>query len=338
MLEERCGGDARAPEALRIARASRDGLLRCAVCGTVVRKVFGTRKRWHFALLPGAAPCDHENETAEHRESKLALYRALGSRLPDGWSVHLERCLENSRRPDVLAVGEGGVRVAFEVQYADLSENDWRERHEDYARLGVRDVWVLGHAREGSKRDALASALAAAEGQRLIYVGQWEGEGNVRAREAIFGSGLPLGEPPYAEPGASAPGAFVAGWPGVFVAEWMEYGLGAIRLLRDGTLLTPADDAYERLRRKAERKRKREELRRKSAEERRRKEAEREAKALAEAERRRKWGEQRRAEEARLWKESPERAKAREVLGDRTLALLESEGPLDKNVYRPAGR
>ncbi len=43
-----------------------------------------------------------------------------------------------------------------------------------------------GHAREGSRRDALASTLAAAEGQRVVYVGRRKGEGEVRAREAIF--------------------------------------------------------------------------------------------------------------------------------------------------------
>lgn len=75
MLEERCGGDSLNPEAQRISQASRLRLLRCAVCGVTVKKVFGTRKRWHFALFPGAPPCDHENETVEHRESKLALYR-----------------------------------------------------------------------------------------------------------------------------------------------------------------------------------------------------------------------------------------------------------------------
>ncbi len=252
--------------------------------------------------------------------------------------MHLEKQLENSRRPDVLAVREDGVRVAFEVQYADLSENGWRERHEDYARLGVRDVWMLGHTRESSKRDALANALAATEGQRVAYVGRREGEGNVRAREAIFYGSHPDDELRYADPGASTPVAFVAGRPGAFVAEWVEYCLGAIRLLAHGTPQTPAEVAFERLRRKAERERRREEIRQKAAEERRRKEAERRAKSATEAERRRRWGEERRAEEARLWKDSPERVKAREALGDRILALLESEGPLDKNVYRPAGR
>lgn len=337
-LWERCGGDSGNPEARRISVASKGRLLKCAVCGVAVKKVFGTKKRWHFARFPGAPSCDHENETVEHRESKFALYHALKSRLPSGWSVHLEKRLENDRRPDVLASNEGGVRVAFEVQYADLSEKDWRMRHEDYAKLGVRDVWMLGHAREGNRRDALANVLATTAGQRILYIGQREGERNVRAREAIFGIGLPHGEVPYAKPGTASPGAFIAGWPGACVAEWVEYGLGAIKLLEDGTPRTPADFTFERLSRKAEWERQQEERRRKDAEERRRKEAEREAKSAAEVERRRKWGEERRSKEARAWKESLEREKARRILGDHVMKLLESEGSLDKNIYRPAGQ
>lgn len=339
VLENRCGGDGLAPEARRISLASRGGLLRCAVCGTAVKKVFGTRRRWHFALLPSAAPCGHENETLQHRESKLALFRALSHSLPGGWGVHLERPLENGRRPDVLAVHEeSGARVAFEVQYADLSGSDWRERHEDYAKIRVRDVWMLGHAREGSRRDGLANALTAAEGQRVVYVGRREGEGEVRAREAIFSAGLSRDGLSHAEPGAATPGALVAGWQGLLVAEWVEYGLDAVRLSEDGTLSTPADDAFERLRREAERERRREEERRKAAEGRRRAADERAAEAAAEAEGRRRWAAERRASEARAWKESPERDRARRVLGDKVLALLESEGPLDRNIYRPPGR
>lgn len=320
-LEQRCGGDNLAADAQRISGASKDRLLRCAVCGSAVKKVFGSRRRWHFALLPGAAPCDHENETLEHRESKLGLYYALRSRLPGGWSVLLEERLENARRPDVLAVHESGIRVAFEVQYTDLSVNDWRGRHEDYAGLGVRDVWMLGHAREGRKRDALASVLAATEGQRIVYLGRREGERAVRAREAHFGGSLG-GEVPYAKPGTATPGAFVTRWQGSFVADWLEYGPDAIGLSEDGTLRTPADDAFERLRRKAERQRKREDRRRKVAVEHRRAKAERSLE---------------RQERIGHWLTSTCREEARAELGWHLVNRLEREEDLDRAVLAHPG-
>ncbi|MDP9438235.1 MAG: hypothetical protein M3P49_05770, partial [Actinomycetota bacterium] len=125
-----CGGDRDHPEARRISQASTKRLLRCVVCGTVVQRMFGPRKRWHFAVVPGQVSCDHENETVAHHEAKLALFEALTASLGSGWGVLMEKRLENGRRPDVLATRESdGLRVAFEVQYADLSEAAWRERH-----------------------------------------------------------------------------------------------------------------------------------------------------------------------------------------------------------------
>lgn len=157
---------------------------------------------------------------------------------------------DGHRRPDVLAEHAArGVRVAFEVQYADLSEKEWRERHEDYAALSVRDVWLLGHHREG-RRDVLASVLAREDGQRLAYLGRRSGEEGHRIREAMFAppSRDPHRDPflgshddpvrrAYARPGGSSEGAPVA--------AAVEYGPEDIRLADDGVLSTPADDAFE---------------------------------------------------------------------------------------------
>lgn len=328
-LEERCGGDSSKLEARRIAAASRRRLLKCIVCGATVKKVFGTRKRWHFALFPGGTPCDHENETLEHRESKLALFRALQQSLPRGWTMLLEERLTTGRRPDVLAIHESGAKVAFEVQYADLSAQDWRERHEDYVMLGIRDVWLLGHVREGRRRDALADVLAQAEGQRIAYIGRRAGEQEVKIKEAVFSERSSRGIP------YKRPGSFSSDAP---VAEWVEYGPARIRLLNDGAPRTPADTAYDSAKKRHERELRELEYRRRADDERRRREKERQAQSAAEAESRRRWAKERRAEEAHAWQESPERAEARRQLGDRVLDAIEEECPFDRNIYCPPGR
>lgn len=189
-LEAFCGREPDHPEAEKISRASREKLLCCAVCGTRLAKKFGRVNAWHFAQRPGEGRCDHEAETVEHREAKLALLEALRLALPGGphgWRVEAERPLaDGRRRPDVLAEHAArGVRVAFEVQYADLSGEEWWERHEDYAALSVRDVGLLGHHREG-RRKVLASVLAREYGQRLACLGRRSGEEGHRIREAMF--------------------------------------------------------------------------------------------------------------------------------------------------------
>ena len=74
----------------------------------------------------------------ERREAKPALLEALRRALrggPHGWRVEAERPLTDSqRRPDGLAeLAASGIFVAFEVQYADRSEGEGRERPRDRA-------------------------------------------------------------------------------------------------------------------------------------------------------------------------------------------------------------
>ncbi|WP_166396010.1 competence protein CoiA [Rubrobacter marinus] len=301
--------------------------MRCAVCGTRLVKKFGLINAWHFAAVPGQAPCDHESETVEHREAKLALFEALRRVLHEGWSVLLEERLPDAnRRPDVLAVHASGLRVAFEVQYADLPEEEWRARREDYEAAGVRDYWLLGHLRQEKERDALADLLATEEGQRVAYVGRWEDatpdEAGVRVEEPLF---LDPDGPGLLPPGAAARGRHHD------PVRWAGYSLDAFSLSEEGVLTTPANALRERL----ERKRLEEERRRARREEAARKAREIDAESR---ERRRKWAAEKKAEERRAWLSSPERARALSLLGKRRLAALEEEGGLDRNIYAPPGR
>lgn len=190
-LKEECGGDPDHPHARKAIAASRAGRLRCPVCGSVVERVFpspeSSVERWHFRRRRGEGECDHEGETVAHREAKQALAAALGEVLgPEGWEVFEEKRLENGRRPDVLAEHAGGARVAFEVQYADISRSGWRKRQRDYDALGVPVYWFLGaEKRYGRRRDDLRSALEEEAGQRVIFVGRFaDAGGNLGGIEA----------------------------------------------------------------------------------------------------------------------------------------------------------
>lgn len=220
-LQRISGGDMEHPEVRQAIELSDGGRLYCCVCGSPLRRAFGSSgtRRWHFALRDAEnSACGHEPESEAHRATKTALYHALvasiegvlregadieellglhaerrkadasdfdaganagasagaDSRGSAGWLVSLEKALENGRRPDVMAEGTGelsGRRVAFEVQYADMSREALAARRKDYADLGVSDLWMLGEARLEKGRDLLARELAAAEDQRLIYIG-----------------------------------------------------------------------------------------------------------------------------------------------------------------------
>lgn len=169
-----------------------------------------------------------------------ALRETLGSL---GCAVDAEAVLENDRRADVLVrFPDGGPRAAFEVQFADLSPAALRERRAAYAGVGVTDYWILGLPRK-SRADGLAQALAASEGQRLLYAGPTHDDKGrpspVVCEEPVLG--LFLGEP--LRPGA------ILGRPlrNFRILRNVRYRPSALRLGEDGSLRTPADHEYERL-------------------------------------------------------------------------------------------
>jgi hypothetical protein len=47
--------------------------------------------------------------------------------------------------PDVLVVFPDGRRFAVEVQYAPLTIDAWRHRHDGYRAHGIVDIWLFGH-------------------------------------------------------------------------------------------------------------------------------------------------------------------------------------------------
>ncbi|MFB7836220.1 competence protein CoiA family protein [Streptomyces sp. NPDC056056] len=109
-------------------------------------------RRHHFAHRSGA---DHASgtgpETLWHLSAKELLARwAAEEPTLRGWRVHIDdtpiTMPEGWRRPDVLAVSpDGAARVAFEVQYSELTGEQWRVRHGFYARAGVVDIWLFAH-------------------------------------------------------------------------------------------------------------------------------------------------------------------------------------------------
>lgn len=97
----------------------------------------------HFRGGGGHAP-----ESLNHRQGKAVLAAWLRRQLGDA-AVAVEQAVDTqrSRVADVMATLPSGARVAFEVQYAALSVEEWRARHDSYASQGVVDVWLWGHTR-----------------------------------------------------------------------------------------------------------------------------------------------------------------------------------------------
>lgn len=226
-IHDRSGGRTTDPLVKRVQRLSRARALGCPVCACPLVKRFGEVNRWHFAEAPWASPEDraghasHEPESAAHREAKKALARALRKTLGSTWDVWMEASLESGQRADVLVLHASGTRVAFEVQLAPISPDTWRRRHDQYARIGVPDYWLMGAADLHRTRHTLANLLAAANGQRLMYISGEEAEVSEKVCED------PTVRP--GESGMTPPYQTVA------------YSADDLRLSSEGALSTPAD-------------------------------------------------------------------------------------------------
>jgi hypothetical protein len=98
----------------------------------------------HFAHPPGMAPPSgrHNPESLEHAHGKQALRRWA---IEQGFTARVEAwTAAGRRRSDVEVVLPGGARVAIELQRSEITDAEWLDRHEDYVRAGITDVWLWG--------------------------------------------------------------------------------------------------------------------------------------------------------------------------------------------------
>ena len=121
--------------------------LRCPIreCGsprlmTVSRK----HHRDGFRHFPGAG--GHGPEGVFHMQASEFIAVWLRSKYPDCRVQKEERSNSaGERRADVMITHPSGIRIAFEIQYADLSPEKWQARHDSYKAQGIQDVWLFGH-------------------------------------------------------------------------------------------------------------------------------------------------------------------------------------------------
>jgi competence protein CoiA len=116
--------------------AGKEGQFRCPRCQKQVILVTCQQKSpffKHLCLNTG------QGEEQEHYMSKCLLKSALTAA---GLPAKLEVPLADGRiRADVLA----SPRLAFEVQCAPLSQEEFAYRNGCYREIGVTDIWVVGH-------------------------------------------------------------------------------------------------------------------------------------------------------------------------------------------------
>ena len=103
------------------------------------------RRRDGFSHYAGSG--GHNGESEAHQQAKVALQAWVQDTLGgQGVTAVTEQAsADRSRVADVMVTWPDGRQVALEVQYAALTVEQWRQRHESYRAQGITAVWLLGH-------------------------------------------------------------------------------------------------------------------------------------------------------------------------------------------------
>ena len=136
-----------AGQADRLRQRARDGELVCPV-GDCTAPAMRTRRGYHNrfgTFVPDgfrhhrSPDPEHHPETLAHIIGKLLVERWL---IAAGWTdVHTERRdTQSGRTPDVSA-RLGARRLAVEVQYAQLSADEWQARTDALRASGFEVIW-----------------------------------------------------------------------------------------------------------------------------------------------------------------------------------------------------
>jgi hypothetical protein len=105
--------------------------------------------RTHFAHPPGMAPVGgHHPETLWHANAKQTLLRWARQQSSVADAVMEYWTADGRRRSDIQVSLHDGTQLVIEVQQQPLTDEAWTRRHQDYAAVGVTDIW-LWHPRIG---------------------------------------------------------------------------------------------------------------------------------------------------------------------------------------------
>lgn len=114
----------------------------CGVRAFPRHSSLGTRFFRHESTLE--CTIIHKPESPQHRALKAAVYHLIGQ--TPGWQAVLEEPGPGRRWvADVLAIGPGNRRVAFEIQLSKQATWAWEERTQAYFDDGILPIWITPH-------------------------------------------------------------------------------------------------------------------------------------------------------------------------------------------------
>ena len=138
----------------RIAGRNRE--LICQECGKEVQlRVNDPRKKVpHFShkLTDNRCPysSNDSRESEEHKKGKMLLYHYFKEKYL-GTSPIINYRFPNRRKADLYIEFNNGDKLAVEYQRTELDILEWQERHDEYKKASINDLWLIGGKEDNIK-------------------------------------------------------------------------------------------------------------------------------------------------------------------------------------------
>lgn len=119
----------------------------CEDCNTPVFLRVCKFRESHFAHWRGfGEQCTYNyysgKETEQHKTCKRILYNYMKKLYPNA-RIELEYKAVQNRRSDLYIEFEEGSRLVVDIQRGSISASKWDEKHNDYKKAGITDIWVI---------------------------------------------------------------------------------------------------------------------------------------------------------------------------------------------------
>lgn len=121
--------------------------LRCEDCDAPMFLRVCKNRQSHFAHWRGyGEECTYyaytARETEQHRACKIILYSYFRELYPNE-NIELEYKAIPNRRSDIYIEFTDGRKLAVDIQRNSLSTASWDDKHNDYKKAGITDIWII---------------------------------------------------------------------------------------------------------------------------------------------------------------------------------------------------
>lgn len=146
------------------AEAEKKKTYQCPECSSPVRLRSGPHRQAHFYHLHSSSKCYQHKKSDEHLGLQILLASGIASD-----EVRIERPFPEIKR--IADIAWEKRKIIFEIQCSPITEQEVRNRNEDYQSIGWKLIWILSDKKFNKRKLSAAEAVLRLQ---TCYFSQWQ--------------------------------------------------------------------------------------------------------------------------------------------------------------------